>query len=243
MMHPRSDPPMTPPGTADAGGGPSGGCRRCGTCCRRGGPALHREDKTLVTDGCLSPAHLYTIRAGELVRDDVASGILTSAESDIVKIRETPGSPACIFFDPRYNSCTIYHQRPLECRILRCWDTAEIRRRYREDRLGRADLIGHIDGLWDLVTAHDHRCDASRLVDLARRLRHGGPDAGAEAELARMIGYDMSLREGMVTDERVPAEILDFLLGRPVKVLLRAMGISIRQRVADGVGEGRVAGR
>jgi hypothetical protein len=47
----------------------------------------------------------------------------------------------------------------------------------------------------------------------------------------------------MVTDERVPAEILDFLLGRPVKVLLRAMGISIRQRVADGVGEGRVAGR
>jgi len=74
-------------------------------------------------------------------------------------------------------------------------------------------------------------------------LRHGGTDAGAEAELTRMIGYDVSLREGLVTDERVPAEILDFLLGRPVKVLLRAMGISIRQGSADGARQRWVAGR
>jgi hypothetical protein len=33
-------------------------CRRCGTCCRKGGPALHREDRHLVVDG-LIPADVY----------------------------------------------------------------------------------------------------------------------------------------------------------------------------------------
>lgn len=224
MNHLRPDPPLASRETAATDTGPIGTCRRCGTCCRRGGPALHLEDKTLVTEGLISPADLYTIRAGEPVRDDVAGGILVSAESDIVKIRDAPRSRACILFEADGNRCTIYARRPLECRILRCWDTTEIERCYRRDRLARVDLIGHIDGLWDLVAEHDRRCDARRLTELARR--RGEP--GVEAELSGMIRYDETLREGLTADGRVPAVILDFLLGRPVSVLLRALRIAAR---------------
>lgn len=212
------------------GGEPAGTCRRCGTCCRRGGPALHLADKALVVAGHLPFTHLYTIRAGELVRDDVTGGALIPAPADIVKVREAPGSRACVFFEPACNGCAIYDQRPLECRILRCWDTAEIRRCYRRERLGRADLVGHIAGLWDLVAEHDRRCDAGKLVRLAGRRRMG--DLGGAAELSGMVGYDEALREGLAADGRVPAAMLDFLLGRPVKVLLRTLGVTVREETS-----------
>ncbi|MEE4608157.1 MAG: YkgJ family cysteine cluster protein [Desulfobacteraceae bacterium] len=228
----RSEPSMPVSEVRAAGDAAVGACRRCGTCCRRGGPALHQVDKELIVAGHLSLTDLYTIRAGELVRDDVAGGLLIPADTDIVKIREAPGSRACAFLDPGRNGCTIYRWRPLECRILRCWDTAEIQRRYRLGRLVRADLIGHIDGLWDLVADHDRRCDARRLVSLVRRRRRGG--SAAEAELSGMIRYDEALREGLGARGRVPATMLDFLLGRPVRVLLRAMGVLARQVSMDG---------
>lgn len=221
--------PSIPPNEARA---TVGACRRCGTCCRRGGPALHQADKALIVAGHLSLTDLYTIRAGELVRDDVAGGILTSTETDIVKIREAPGSQACAFFDPGSNGCAVYRRRPLECRILKCWDTSGIRRCYREERLGRADLIGHIEGLWNLVADHDRRCDAGRLVLLAQGLRAGVSEA--EVELSRVIRYDEALREGLQAEERIPVAALDFLLGRPVRTLLRAMGILIRQASTAG---------
>lgn len=235
MIEPRPHPPVSTRKAAAADAAGIGACRRCGTCCRRGGPALHREDKELVAAGHLPLTDLYTIRAGEPVRDDVAGGLLTAADTDIVKIREAPGSRACTFLDPGRNGCVIYRWRPLECRVLRCWDTAAIERCYRRGRLVRADLIGHIEGLRDLVAEHDRRCDARRLVALARRRRGG--DARAEVELAGMIRYDEALREGLVERGRVPAAMLDFLLGRPLKVVLRAMGILARQ-TSNGAARG-----
>jgi Fe-S-cluster containining protein len=230
MSPSRSDPRKPTRESADADAGGIGACRRCGTCCRRGGPALHLVDKSLVIEGHLSLADLYTIRSGERVRDDVAGGVLVPAESDIIKIREAPGSRACVRFAPGGNRCTIYAERPLECRVLRCWDTTEIQRCYRKDRLARVDLIGHIEGLWDLVAEHDQRCHAGRLTALAP---HRG-NARERTELSRMIRYDEALRAGLTADGRVPAAILDFLLGRPVRVLLRALGVEIKPTSPQG---------
>ena len=49
----------------------AGECRRCGTCCEKGGPALHGEDRPLVDRGQVPARCLFTIRAGEPVRDDM----------------------------------------------------------------------------------------------------------------------------------------------------------------------------
>ena len=51
-------------------------CRQCGTCCRKGGPALHVEDSYLLEEGIIQLQDLVTFRAGELVRDTSNNGVV-----------------------------------------------------------------------------------------------------------------------------------------------------------------------
>jgi Fe-S-cluster containining protein len=153
-------------------------CSRCGTCCRKGGPALHREDRHLVEQGLIHTRHLYTIRRGEWVHDPI-TGALVQASGDIIKIKGASGTWACRFFEDGPHTCRIYADRPLECRTLTCWNTAGIERVYEIDRLTREDLISGIAGLWGLVDRAPEtlRCRAhSRL-----RLPADGPRAGRRA--------------------------------------------------------------
>ncbi len=200
---------------------PQPACSRCGTCCRKGGPALHGEDRHLVEQGLIHTRHLYTIRRGEWVHDPI-TGVLTQAAGEIIKIKGGSGTWACRFFDDGFNTCRIYADRPLECRTLTCWNTAAIERIYAVDRLTRADLISGIAGLWELVAEHQERCDVERL----RRLRV--PADGSEAnrreqELAQIIRYDAELRNLVVSHAGLEAGMTDFLFGRPLQQVLNAM--------------------
>ena len=91
----------------------SAACRQCGTCCRKGGPALHKEDRHLVMDGLIPAEALYTIRAGEPVQDNVA-GRRSYADTDIIKIKGKGDGWCCRFLDDESSRCTIYDRRPAE---------------------------------------------------------------------------------------------------------------------------------
>ena len=71
-------------------------CIRCGTCCEKGGPALHAEDKALVEAGRIHTRYLYTIRKGERVHDNVRN-CLIPATSDIIKLKGKNQSWVCVF--------------------------------------------------------------------------------------------------------------------------------------------------
>ena len=58
-------------------------CQRCGTCCQKGGPALHQVDKELVDEGHLPASCLYTLRCGELARDPI-SGDLVELPTELI---------------------------------------------------------------------------------------------------------------------------------------------------------------
>ena len=196
-------------------------CSRCGTCCRKGGPALHREDRHLVEQGLIHTRDLYTIRRGEWAHDPI-TGVLAQASGDIIKIKGGSGTRACRFLDDGPHACRIYADRPLECRALTCWNTTEIERVYAIDRLTREDLISGIAGLWELVIEHQERCDVERI----RRLRvpADGPRAGLRArELAEIIRYDTELRNLVVARAGLEAGMTDFLFGRPLQQVLRAL--------------------
>ena len=126
-------------------------CARCGTCCIKGGPSFHHEDKELIDKGIILSKFLYTIREGELSYDNVKECLLPAA-SDIIKIKGQKDSWTCAFFNE--NECTIYDNRPLECRLLTCWDTREIEKVYSKNRLTRKDLLSAVEGLWDLIEEH-----------------------------------------------------------------------------------------
>ena len=202
-------------------------CRRCGTCCRKGGPALHRQDAPLINDGRIPAEALYTIRPGEPVQDNVA-GHLSFAEDDIIKIRGRNDGWCCRFLEEATNRCTIYDHRPAECRALQCWDTRAIEALYAQERLTRRDLLQGVAGLWELIEDHERRCDYRRIHDLAGRL--SGKPAEQKATLGaitEMVKYDESLRQLLVENGHTPAGMLDFLLGRPLTQTLPGFHIRV----------------
>ncbi|MCP3952725.1 MAG: YkgJ family cysteine cluster protein [Desulfobacterales bacterium] len=203
-------------------------CQRCGTCCKAGGPALHLEDRELVQSGKIPLKDLYTIRKGELARDNV-KGTLQPVASELIKIKGQGRSWTCRYYHKKSKGCTIYEDRPLECRILNCRDTAAIEAIYDQQRLTRKDLLDAVPHLWDLVEEHEKKCSYRVLAELAARLKEG-PDQGIADNLVEMVGYDSHLRELIKEKGRPDPALLDFLFGRSLTDTLPGFGIRAHKK-------------
>ena len=201
-------------------------CTRCGACCEKGGPCFHKEDRNLIEKGVIPAKCLYTIRKGELAKDNVKDCLMTM-DSDIIKIKGKDNSWTCIFFDEDHKKCTIYNDRPLECRSLKCWDTRELEKIYANNRLTRKDLIAAIEGLWDLIEDHMVRCDYQKIQKLIKAM--GGKNRNkARQELLEIIHYDAEIRKLVVSNGGLEPEMLDFLFGRPLSQTLKNYGVRIQ---------------
>ncbi len=202
-------------------------CRRCGECCRRGGPAFHHIDRPLIDNGLIPAACLYTIRPGEPVHDNVA-GRKTYAEADIIKIKGRDDEWTCCFLAEDGLSCRIYENRPQECRTMQCWDTRSIEAFYQQQRLSRKDLLGAVDGLWDLIAHHEKRCSCKSLQLLCSQLASDDRES-ATAKVLDMVRYDESLRALLVEQGKAREDMLDFLLGRPLAQILPGFHIRVER--------------
>ena len=207
---------------------PTTACIRCGTCCTKGGPCFHHTDKQLIDNGAIHTKHLYTLRRGELVFDNV-KGRLVPVESDIIKIKGNDDSWTCVFFDEEKKGCRIYKDRPLECRALKCWDTREFEAMYAENRLSRKDLISDIEGLWDLINDHQVRCDYEKIHRLVKAL-DSRDNKQVRREIIEIIQYDMEIRKLVVEKGGLDAEMLDFLFGRPLIKTIESFGVRLYLR-------------
>jgi len=205
--------------------GDRNGCRRCGTCCRKGGPALHMADIALVKTGAIALDSLFTIRAGERVHDNVC-GRVVPLKTEIVKIRGRANSWSCLFYDSSTCGCRIYDQRPLECRALACWNTSELVHIYKRHRITRKDLIGNIRDLWDLVQTHESRCAYEKLSGLISQIKTA-PDQYLADAVCECIAYDRHLRELTVEKSGMTPGLLDFLFGRPLQETVSMYGITV----------------
>jgi Fe-S-cluster containining protein len=203
-------------------------CRRCGECCRKGGPAFHAVDRPLIEKGLIPASCLYTIRPGEPVRDNVA-GRLAFAEADIIKIKGRGDEWTCCFLATDDKGCRIYEDRPEECRRMQCWDTRAIEARYQKQRLSRYDLLKSVNGLWELIVHHEERCSYARVRKLCSRLDADDRDS-AMSEIQSMVRYDESLRALLVERGQARDDMLDFLLGRPLTRILPGFHIRVDRR-------------
>jgi Fe-S-cluster containining protein len=213
--------------TAEAGKEkPISECRRCGTCCKKGGPSFHRADKALIEKGVIRAKYLYTIRQGEMAYDNVRQ-CLEPVSSDVIKLKGKADGWTCIFFDEKQNACTIYENRPIECRSLKCWDTQALEDLYAKKRLKREDLIADIEGLWGIIKDHQARCNYETIQKLVNAINS---DRGGQArqKLAGIIQFDIEIRKLVVSQGGLDVEMLDFLFGRPLKQTLKNFGIKIQ---------------
>ena len=203
-------------------------CRRCGTCCKNGGPSFHLEDKMLIEKGMIPLKDIYTIRKGERCYDNIKECFLP-ASSDILKIKGQKGSKTCLFFNETDKECTIYNHRPMECRILKCWDTGEIQRIYAQNRLTRKDLISSIKGLWEIVEDHQERCSYDTLKILIDLLEKSNRQEALQ-RILNIIEYDKNIRNLTIQKAGLDPDITDFLFGRPVTETIRIYGIKIEEK-------------
>ncbi len=204
-------------------------CTQCGTCCRKGGPLLHKTDIPLLTEGHISFSHILTLRAGELAFDPVYNKLIP-LEEEALKIHgsgETKHPWHCIFHKDK--NCGLHPQRPAQCAALHCTDTSALQAMYHEDRACRADIFHAQAGWQELVEAHEEQCPLHPLVSHGRIL-HESQDshdqAQATQEILQCVRYDMAFRELCVEKAQLPQEILPCLLGRPVHHFIQSLGLA-----------------
>lgn len=199
-------------------------CKRCGDCCRNGGPALHSEDLSLIREGTIPLSDIVTLRRGERAYDQPSQSV-TRLDGEILKIKGRDSTWTCTYFSPAGNTCGVYATRPAECRVLFCGDVEPLKAMYEKDRLTRADLLPEGHPLFELIGEHDAKCDPVRMEELALAARQGDREAGQD--LKEMVVFDMEIRRLVPERTGMGREMNEFLFGRPLRVLLASMNIKV----------------
>lgn len=204
-------------------------CRRCGTCCQKGGPALHAADAALFAGpDALDLSLVVTFRAGEPAFDQVRGQVLP-LEAELLKLRGVEGSWTCALYDAADRACGLYTRRPEECRTLSCRDTSALAAMYETDRLRRGDLLPKGHAIHAVMAEHEALVPVLRIAPLARLLRAGGQEAlDAEAELSQMARADSAFRKSLNKRADIGPEYHDFFFGRGAATLFSAAGLALR---------------
>jgi Fe-S-cluster containining protein len=200
-------------------------CRRCGTCCSKGGPALHQEDLPLLRQSHIRHEELIAIRRGEPVYSPISDRIEPSAH-EFVKLAGRKGSWNCLFLNPNNNSCTIYQNRPLECRLFECRAPENLFAVIGRNLLQRSDLINPQDPVLAIMRHHEERCrfeECNRLVEECLRTRN---NQNADP-LAGILREDIFLRQQALQEKGLPSVYEMFIFGRPMFFSVRERGLTI----------------
>lgn len=190
-------------------------CQRCGTCCKNGGPILHREDLALVRKGIFSLHHLVTIRKGEPAFNPF-TGKVEPASREMLKIAGKGASWECIFYDADRSACIIHADRPLECRLLQCWDTKKIEEVSGRDCLVRFDLVEDQDPIRDYMKRQEEKCSYAKTLPLLDNLSSPAPEETTMEELTGIMRQDLLLRDQAVSAFRLSLQQELFYFGRPL---------------------------
>lgn len=199
-------------------------CQCCGTCCRNGGPPLHGEDLPLVESGILSFEDLVTIRSGELVVPPMATRPVI-AQTEWIKVQGQGTQWCCRFLDIDTNKCTIYENRPVSCRALKCWDTEVIIAMAGQNLLGRLDLISPEDPLLPLVQFQEKQIPLPNLEGISDTLKNREKQQEVLGYLTAMVQDDLYLRTKAVSEFNLTLATELFYFGRPLFQLLLPLDI------------------
>lgn len=200
-------------------------CIRCGECCRKGSPVLHREDLELLRGGAIAWSATFTLRRGEPVRDPLGNHLLFLPD-DRIKIREKAGTRECIFFDGSEDRCVIYADRPVQCRAQTCWDPAPAAQLAGLPCLRREDIFEGVDLVLDLIAEHNRRCSFEKLNDAFTRLRTG--KGGNIQEVLDLFAYEDHFRSFFSERLKIPKDTLELVFGRSFSDLAPVFGFHVR---------------
>ncbi len=184
-------------------------CKRCGTCCIKGGPVLHTEDLLLIKNKTIRLDQLVVIRKAEPAYNPVSDAV-EPASCEMLKLQGKSGSWECLFYDDALKSCTIHDSRPLECRLLQCQDPAALLAVTGIDCLSRQDIIEPNDP----AQAYLHEFAECSWEKFNSLLAKPAPHSLQDAE--KILRADLFLRQQAI--ERLQLSLAQelFYFGRPM---------------------------
>lgn len=193
-------------------------CLKCGTCCEKNGPVLHIEDLDLIKDSVLTPENLVLLRRGEPAMDNIAQKPVL-LKKELIKVRgKSPESWTCFFHDSTSKLCMIHKDRPVQCRIMECWNPEGITRIYHEDTLSRKDTLVRGSALKEIVLMHEEKCPVESFTGLMR-IEINTPGQ-ADHEINQMISFDEWFRTIFQEKTGASSCVLDYYFGRPLERLV-----------------------
>jgi len=205
-------------------------CVQCGECCRKGSPTLLVADLELLSQNTLDWNQLITLREGEPVRSPIKEEIFYLLDERI-KVREKPGTQECVFLDSSTDRCTIYVDRPLQCRAQACWDPAEAEQLMKQAYLTRPDIFAGTELLLDVINEHHQRCSFAKLQSAFKKLQENGGDS--VEELLALLSYEDHFRNFFSEQFNIPQDTLELVFGRSFSDLVQIFGFRVKKE-ADG---------
>ena len=201
-------------------------CVRCGECCRKNGPALHRDDLYLISKKILDRNSMILLRRGEPAMDNVLNRPKLLNE-ELIKIRaKESGAWTCFFLD-QSALCSIHNNRPRECRLLECWNPEQLISYYQTDRITRQDLIVSGSAMEELINVHEKRCS---VLELARLLKEEIEETGRNAgRIKAMLAFDHSFREEFTIKTGTDKSELLYYFGRPLGELVHPLSTFLKK--------------
>jgi Fe-S-cluster containining protein len=205
-------------------------CISCGACCRRASPSLFVDDRELLTRGIVKRSQVYTLRRGERVRLPEPLGTMQLSD-EMIKIRESDQGH-CLFFDAEAGRCTIYDDRPLQCRAQACWDLSDLKEALTQrEPLTRPHVLSSDEPVAEAVIAHEAHCSVFALAEDFEDVVRGKETA--MSSILDALAYDTQLRPFLAEKLPLPEEDLEFLFGRPLTRVVRQFGVEV-VREPDG---------
>lgn len=205
-------------------------CVQCGECCRKGSPTLHVDDLELLKEGKIAWESLVTLRKGEPVRSPFEDKLFFLLD-ERVKIRENPASQQCIFLDGETSLCTIYVDRPVQCRAQTCWSAEEATQLARQPYLTRRDIFRDAEPLTELLGQHDKRCSFGALQAAFNKLEETRGES--IREVLDLLEYEGHFRSFLAEQLNIPENMMELTFGRSFEALLPLFGFKAVEE-ADG---------
>ncbi len=196
-------------------------CVRCGECCEKSSPTLMKQDMPRFQQEVITLNDVYTLRTGE--QGTSREGQATTLEEERLKVREVPGTRQCWFYLAATRSCRIYEDRPEQCRRQTCWGEPP-RTPAAAQLLSRRDLLAAVPEVWELIVAHQERCDYDKIARALNALA-AGREEGTEP-LFDALHFDHYLRQMLLHDWELTVQATELLLGRPLDEFLKARGLA-----------------